>query len=501
MGELTAENISSYLKRRVDSFVKKDIYYRFGSVSKSGDGVVRIDDLPHRRYGELLEFKNGIYGMVMDLEENGVGAVLFDSSDSVGVGDTVRGLNTVSDVPVGDDLIGRVVDPLGRTYDGQPLKTHESRAIERPALTLIKRRPVDTPLQTGILSIDSMIPIGRGQRELIIGDRQTGKTSIALTTILNQKTTGVICIYCAIGQKASNISQIIKTLKENDAMKYSIVVAATASDSPAMQYLAPYSACSIAEYFMEKGLDVLVVYDDLSKHAVAYRTMSLLLHRPPGREAYPGDVFYLHSRLLERAACLKGGGSVTALPIIETTGGNISSYIPTNVISITDGQIYLEGELFWSGIRPAVNTGLSVSRVGRAAQTEAMKKLSGKLRIELAQYREMAVFARFGADIDQLTKDLLRRGECLSMLFIQDKNVTYTLSEMAVLLLAFKNNAFANVESKDVHAASATLLELMKGKHGDIMSSLNKKLDFTDDEANILNDTLQTWRKECVLPQ
>lgn len=498
MSDLTAENISSYLKRRIDSFEKKDIYYRFGSVSKSGDGVVRIDDLPHRRYGELLEFKNNIYGMVMDLEENGVGAVLFDASESVGVGDAVRGLNIVSNVPVGEDLIGRVVDPLGRTYDGEPLKTHESFPIERPALPLIKRRPVDTPLQTGIISIDSLIPIGRGQRELIVGDRQTGKTSIVLTTILNQKNTGVICVYCAIGQKASNISQIIKTLKENGAMEYSIVVSATASDSPAMQYLAPYSACSIAEYFMETGRDVLVVYDDLSKHAVAYRTMSLLLHRPPGREAYPGDVFYLHSRLLERAACMKGGGSITALPIIETTGGNFSSYIPTNVISITDGQIYLEGDLFWSGIRPAINTGLSVSRVGRAAQTEAMKKLSGKLRIELAQYREMAVFARFGADIDLSTKDKLRRGECLSMLFIQGKNVTYSLSEMTVLLLAFKNDAFVNTQSKNIPEASAVLLELIKTKHGEIMSYIDKNFDFTEEQRNILSDTLQNWQEERV---
>lgn len=501
MDELTVENIGSFLKRRVDSFEKKDITYRYGTVTRSGDGVVRIEELPYRRYGELLEFKDGIYGMVMDLEENGVGAVLFDSSDSVGVGDTVRGLNTVADVPVGDNLIGRVVDPLGRAYDGEPIKIQGTSPIERPALPLIKRRQVDTPLQTGIISIDSMIPIGRGQRELIIGDRQTGKSSIALTAILNQKTTGVICIYCAIGQKASNVAQVIKTLKENDAMKYSIVVAATASDSPAMQYLAPYSACSIAEYFMEQGKDALVVYDDLSKHAVAYRTMSLLLHRPPGREAYPGDVFYLHSRLLERAACLKGGGSVTALPIIETTGGNISSYIPTNVISITDGQIYLEGELFWSGIRPAVNTGLSVSRVGRAAQPPAMKKLSGTLRIELAQYREMAVFARFGADIDQLTKDLLRRGECLSMLFIQSNNVTYSLSEMVVLLLAFKSDAFAGIESKNVHTASGTLLENVKAAHGDIMNSIDKKQDFTDDEIKVLNEMLSARHKENEPPK
>lgn len=493
MTGLSVEKISEYLKRKVDSFEKKDITYRYGTVSRSGDGVVRIDNLPHRRYGELLEFKDNVYGMVMDLEENGVGAVLFDPSDSVGVGDTVRGLDTVSDVPVGDSLIGRVIDPLGRTYDGEPLKTLENFPVEHPALPLIKRQPVDTPLLTGIISIDSMIPIGRGQRELIIGDRQTGKTAVALSAILNQKNTDVICVYCAIGQKASNVSQVINTLRDRGAMKYSVVVAATASDSPALQYLAPYSACSVAEYFMKHGRDVLVVYDDLSKHAVAYRTMSLLLHRPPGREAYPGDVFYLHSRLLERAACLKGGGSITALPIIETTGGNISSYIPTNVISITDGQIYLESELFWSGIRPAVNTGLSVSRVGRAAQPPAMKKLSGSLRIELAQYREMAVFARFGADIDQATKEMLRRGECLTMLFVQAKDVIYSLSEMAVLLLAFRNDTFADIRSGDIHEASKALLEYVKNTNGDIMSAIDKKQDITDEQTETLSKTLSAW--------
>ncbi len=384
----------------------------------------------------------------MDMEENGVGAVLLSANEHVRAGDNVEGTGHVVSIPVGDVLLGRVIDPIGRALDGLPLQAETFYPVERPAPALIRRRPVDTPLQTGIVSIDSMIPIGRGQRELIIGDRQTGKTSIALSTILNQKDTGVICIYCAIGQKASNVAQMIETLRQNDAMAYSIVVCATVSDSPAMQYLAPYAACSVAEYFMEQGRDVLVVYDDLSKHAVAYRTMSLLLHRPPGREAFPGDVFYLHSRLLERAACMEkkyGGGSMTALPIIETTGGNLSAYIPTNVISITDGQIYLESELFHSGIRPAVNTGLSVSRVGRAAQMPAMRKVSGTLRIDLAQYREMAVFSRFGADLDTSTRALLERGECLTNLFKQGKDVTYSLWQQVAMLTAYRENLLTDI--------------------------------------------------------
>jgi F-type H+/Na+-transporting ATPase subunit alpha len=503
MSVLAAETIGGYLKKRLETFEIKKIDYRYGNVSRSGDGVVRIENLPRRLFGELLEFECGIYGMVMDLEENGAGAVLFDSADSVGVGDPVRGLERVAEVPVGDNLIGRVIDPLGRAVDGEPLKVERTLPIERPALPLISRRPVDTPLRTGLLAIDSMIPIGRGQRELIIGDRQTGKTTLTMAAILNQKDTDVICIYCAIGQKASNVSQIIRMLSAAGAMAHSIVVAATAADSPAMQYLAPYSACTIAESFMEKGRDVLVVYDDLSKHAVAYRTMSLLLHRPPGREAYPGDVFYLHSRLLERAASRAnelGGGSITALPVIETMGGNISSYIPTNVISITDGQIFLESELFFSGIRPAVNTGLSVSRVGRAAQPPAMRKLSGTLRIELAQYREMAVFARFGADLDKSTRKMLRRGECLSMLFVQGKSDTYSLAEMVVLLLAFKVDAFAAVLAKDIAGAAAALLTYTAAAGGDILTEINKKQDYTDSMEISLSDIIMAWSRHKATP-
>ncbi len=443
-----AEDMNAYFSRCLNLFHRHTVVYQRGKVEKISDGVVRIKDLPNRSYGEILKFDSDVWGITMDMEENGVGAVLLSANEHVRAGDNVEGTGHVVSIPVGDVLLGRVIDPIGRALDGLPLQAETFYPVERPAPALIRRRPVDTPLQTGIVSIDSMIPIGRGQRELIIGDRQTGKTSIALSTILNQKDTGVICIYCAIGQKASNVAQMIETLRQNDAMAYSIVVCATVSDSPAMQYLAPYAACSVAEYFMEQGRDVLVVYDDLSKHAVAYRTMSLLLHRPPGREAFPGDVFYLHSRLLERAACMEkkyGGGSMTALPIIETTGGNRSAYIPTNVISITDGQIYLESELFHSGIRPAVNTGLSVSRVGRAAQMPAMRKVSGTLRIDLAQYREMAVFSRFGADLDTSTRALLERGECLTNLFKQGKDVTYSLWQQVAMLTAYRENLLTDI--------------------------------------------------------
>ncbi len=474
---------SEYLKHKLDSFTFKPVVYDYGTVKSVGDGVARVEGLQNRLYGELLEFKNGVFGMALDLEENGVGAVIFDSADSITVGDSVRGTGTVAEIPVGKALLGRVIDPIGRALDGKPLEVHEYLPAERPAPTIIERRPVKTPLETGILAIDSMVPIGRGQRELIIGDRQTGKTSIALDAIFNQKSTDVICVYCAIGQKASNIAHVTEQLKKNGAMDYTVVVASTASDSPATQYLAPYCACSVAEGFMNMGKDVLVVYDDLSKHAVAYRAMSLLLHRPPGREAYPGDVFYLHSRLLERSACLSeklGGGSITALPIIETMGGNISAYIPTNVISITDGQIYLETELFHSGIRPAVNTGLSVSRVGRSAQHDAMKKVSGTLRIELSQYREMAVFTRFGSDVDESTAKLLRRGECLTELLKQGKGEPMSLFEQVATLLAYKLDVFEGVSIKNVKATAKMLLEELGKTCGDYISEINDTGKLTD---------------------
>lgn len=488
MSEYMPEGISAFLKKRLSEHTVQTIKYKYGTVIKTGDGVARISGLPEAKYGELLRFENGTYGMVLDLEENRLGAVILDTGDTVSECDTVIGTGKVAEVPVGNELLGRVIDPIGRPLDGRPLMSNGYRALEQPAPKIIERRPVDTPLKTGILAIDSMIPIGMGQRELIIGDRQTGKTSIAVDTILNQKDSDVICIYCAIGQKASTVSSVIDTLKSKGASEYTTVVVATASDSPAMQYLSPFSATSIAEHFMKNGKNVLVVYDDLSKHAVAYRTMSLLLHRPPGREAYPGDIFYLHSRLLERSACLSkdlGGGTLTALPIIETMGGNISAYVPTNVISITDGQIYLENELFNSGIRPAINTGLSVSRVGRAAQSGSMKKVSGTLRIELSKFREMAVFARFGSDVDVTTAKLLKRGAVLTELFKQPKSKPYSNFEETALLLAYKTGVFEDIELKNIKKFCSLMLEYVKTDSSAAASKINTSgnMDESDEKA------------------
>lgn len=501
MQDTEIEKISSFLKKRVAEFHTEPIVYRSGKVATVGDGVVRVSGLPDRLYGELLEFDGGVYGMALDLSEDGVGAVLMDNADTVNVGDSVKGTGVVADMPIGNSLIGRVLDPIGRPLDGMPLEVKEHLPCETPAPTIMQRRPVDKPLETGIMAIDSMIPIGRGQRELIIGDRQTGKTSIATDTVINQKDSDVICIYCAIGQKASNIAQITDTLKNSGAMEYSLVVAATASDSPAMQYLAPYSACAVAEGFMKNGRDVLVIYDDLSKHAVAYRTMSLLLHRPPGREAFPGDVFYLHSRLLERSACMSeefGGGSITAMPIIETMGGNISAYIPTNVISITDGQIYLETELFHSGVRPAVNTGLSVSRVGRAAQHKAMRKVSGSLRIELSQYREMAVFTRFGSDVDESTGKLLSRGHILTELLKQPKSRPYSLFEQTALLLAYRNNIFDGVEDSKIKSFSGEMLGYLHTNCSMLENSVRTSGDLTDEDEKKLGEALNTFKESYL---
>lgn len=492
---------SEYLKQRLQSFEAEPVVYDYGTVKSVGDGVARVEGLQNRLYGELLEFKNDVFGMALDLEENGVGAVLFDSADTVMVGDSVRGTGRVAEIPVGRELLGRIIDPIGRPLDGKPLEVSKFLPAERPAPTIIQRRPVDTPLETGILAIDSMVPVGRGQRELIIGDRQTGKTSIALDAIFNQKNSDVICVYCAIGQKASNIAFVTEQLKKNDALSYTVVVASTASDSPATQYLAPYCACSVAEGFMNKGKDVLIVYDDLSKHAVAYRAMSLLLHRPPGREAYPGDVFYLHSRLLERSACLSkdlGGGSITALPIIETMGGNISAYIPTNVISITDGQIYLETELFHSGIRPAVNTGLSVSRVGRSAQHKAMRKVSGTLRIELSQYREMAVFTRFGSDVDESTAKLLKRGECLTELLKQGKGEPMCLFDQVAILLAYQLDVFKDVETKKVKEVAKNLLDELYRNYGELVDDVNNTGDLSENVEVQLKEAMNKFRENLI---
>lgn len=491
------KGISAFLKEKISSFNVAPIVYEKGTVVKAGDGVLRVKGLKGSLYGELLEFDGGIYGMALELEEDGAGAVLLDRADRVKVGDSVKGTGTVVQMPVGDNVIGRVLDPIGRPLDGKPFTPERFLPAERPAPTLLDRQPVTRAMQTGILAIDSMIPIGRGQRELIIGDRQTGKTTIAIDSIINQKNSDMLCVYCAIGQKASTVAGVIETLKKAGAMDYSVVVAATASDSPAMQYLAPYCACSVAEGFMEQGRDVLIVYDDLSKHAVAYRTMSLLLHRPPGREAYPGDVFYLHSRLLERSACLseeKGGGSITALPIIETMAGNISAFIPTNVISITDGQIFLETELFHSGVRPAVNTGLSVSRVGRSAQPDAMKSVSGTLRIDLSQYREMAVFSRFGSDVDASTKRMLEKGESLVNVFKQNKSRPYSLFEETVLLLAHSADCFIGVPEKVFPKEIEKFLDFIHGECPEEEHEINVTGKLSDSTKEIILEKCSIFR-------
>ena len=422
---LKPEEISSVIKEQIKRYSDKLDVSDIGTVIQVADGIARIHGLDNAMQGELLEFPGQIYGMVLNLEEDNVGAVLLGNHKNINEGDIVKSTGRVVEVPVGDEMLGRVVNALGQPVDDLgPIDTDKRRQIERVAPGVISRKSVDTPLQTGIKAIDAMVPIGRGQRELIIGDRQTGKTAIAIDTIINQKGQNVKCIYVAIGQKASTVAGIVKTLKEHGAMAYTTVVVSTASDLAPLQYIAPYSGCAIGEEWMENGDDVLVVYDDLSKHATAYRTLSLLLRRPPGREAYPGDVFYLHSRLLERAAKLSdelGGGSLTALPIIETQAGDVSAYIPTNVISITDGQIYLETEMFNSGFRPAVNAGLSVSRVGGAAQIKAIKKLAAPIRVELAQYRELAAFSQFGSELDADTKEKLAQGERIKEMLKQDQ--------------------------------------------------------------------------------
>ncbi len=468
--------IGACLKERLQDYAPEMVTYEYGRVESVQDGIVHVSGLPHAKYGELLEFEGDVYGMALDMSLTGVGAALLGKADTVVPGSVVRGTGRVSDVAVGPELLGRVVDPIGRPLDGLPLKPSGYREVERPAPAIMDRSPVDTPMETGILAIDSMIPIGRGQRELIIGDRQTGKTTIALSTMLNQNESGVICVYCAIGQKAASVANLVQQLTEAGAMAHSVVVAATAADSAALQYLAPYAACSIAESFMYQGKDVLVVYDDLSKHAVAYRTMSLLLRRPSGREAYPGDVFYLHSRLLERAAKLsaeKGGGSMTALPIVETMAGDISAYIPTNVISITDGQIFLESELFHAGVRPAVNVGLSVSRVGRSAQHPAMRDVSGSLRLEVAQYRDMAVFAQFGADVDAETRRLLERGARMTELLKQPRQVILKLSAQVALLLAYGGNLLKDIPAKSIGGFETRLLEHLYDSCANVMRTID----------------------------
>ena len=496
----SASDIGKTLKHRINTFENKSAVYEYGIVTSVGDGVVRVEGLSHTRFGEQIAFENDVYGMTMDLELDGVGAVLLNGQDNVHVGERVYGTGRVVEVPVGDELLGRVVNPIGMPMDNKPLNAARYRPVESPAPRIIDRQAVNEPLMTGLLAVDSIIPIGRGQRELIIGDRQTGKSTIAIDTIINQRGKNVNCVYVAIGQKLSTVAQIYETLQAADAMDYTVIVVANASDCAAMQYLAPYAGCAIAEQFMYDGKDALVVYDDLSKHAVAYRAMSLLLHRPPGREAYPGDVFYLHSRLLERAGHLSeanGGGSLTALPIVETMASDISAYIPTNVISITDGQIYLEPELFHSGVRPAVNVGLSVSRVGSAAQKKAMRKVVKKLRLTLAQYRELQIFAQFGSDIDSVTKEILDNGDRLSETLKQNQHEPLQMSEQVLLLFAVMNGYLKDVPSQHVRSFQKGLLQYVSRNYGSLLNEIEETGDFTDEQAQELRTAIENYQLTC----
>ena len=500
---LRPEEISSVIKEQIKRYSTELEVSDVGTVIQVADGIARIHGLEKAMQGELLEFPGEVYGMVLNLEEDNVGAVLLGDSRNVNEGDTVKTTGRVVEVPVGDALTGRVVNALGQPIDGKgPIVTDKYRKIERVASGVITRKSVSVPLQTGIKAIDAMVPIGRGQRELIIGDRQTGKTAIAIDTIINQKGQGVHCIYVAIGQKASTVASIVKTLEEYGAMAYTTIVASTASELAPLQYIAPYSGCAIGEEWMENGGDVLVVYDDLSKHAAAYRTLSLLLKRAPGREAYPGDVFYLHSRLLERAARMSdeyGGGSLTALPIIETQAGDVSAYIPTNVISITDGQIFLKTDMFNEGIRPSVDSGLSVSRVGSAAQTKAMKQVSGSLKLELAQYREMESFAKFGSDLDASTKDVLDHGARLTQLLIQKQYSPLTVPEQVLSLYAAKNRYLKPVEVDQVGEFEQGMLEYVHREYPYVLDQIEMKKAIDDELEADIKKALDAYAKQFAL--
>jgi F-type H+-transporting ATPase subunit alpha len=475
---LKPDEISSVIKKQIQAYSSKLEVSEVGSVIQVGDGIARVYGLDNAMSGELLEFKGGIYGIALNIEEDSIGTVILGPDSSIKEGDLVKRTKRIVEVPVGDAMLGRVVNPLGQPIDNKgPVMSTSTRQIERPAPGVIERGEVNTPLQTGIKAIDAMVPIGRGQRELIIGDRQTGKTTLCVDTILNQKGTGVLCIYVAIGQKTSTVARIARLLEEAGAMEYTVIVAATASDSSPLQYIAPYAGCAIGEEWMVAGKDVLIIYDDLSKHAVAYRALSLLLSRPPGREAYPGDVFYLHSRLLERAAKMspeKGGGSLTALPVIETQAGDISAYIPTNVISITDGQIYLEAEAFNNGIRPAINPGLSVSRVGGAAQIPAMKKIAGPLRIELAQYRELAAFAQFGSDLSKDTLDRLKHGERIVEILKQPQYNPVPVEQQVLLFYVLTQKHFSGVRVEKVQQTEKDFLRYFDERHKNITDEIKK---------------------------
>ena len=497
---LKPEEISSVIKDQIKRYSDRMEVSNVGTVIQVADGIARIHGLETAMQGELLEFPGEVYGMVMNLEEDNVGAVLLGNQKNINEGDIVKTTGRVVEVPVGDALTGRVVNALGQPIDGKgPINTDKYRQIERVASGVITRKSVDTPLQTGIKAIDSMVPIGRGQRELIIGDRQTGKTAIAIDTIINQKGQGVKCIYVAIGQKASTVANIVKTLEEVGAMAYTTVVASTASELAPLQYIAPYAGCAIGEEWMEKGEDVLVIYDDLSKHATAYRTLSLLLRRPPGREAYPGDVFYLHSRLLERAARMSeeyGGGSLTALPIIETQAGDVSAYIPTNVISITDGQIYLETEMFNAGFRPAVNAGLSVSRVGGAAQIKAMKKIAAPIRVELAQYRELAAFAQFGSELDADTKEKLAQGERIKEILKQPQYKPMPVEYQVMIIYAATKKLLLDVAGSDITRFEDELFEFIKTKYPEIPEAIKTDKEIKEENEQKLLKAIEEFKSE-----
>ena len=500
---LRPEEISSVIKEQIKQYSTKLETSDIGTVIQVADGIARIHGLEKAMQGELLEFPGEVYGMVLNLEEDNVGAVLLGDRKNINEGDIVKTTGRVVEVPVGDQLTGRVVNSLGQPIDNKgPIETDKYRPIERVASGVISRKSVDTPIQTGIKAIDAMVPIGRGQRELIIGDRQTGKTAIAIDTIINQKGQGVHCIYVAIGQKASTVANIVKTLEEFGAMDYTTIVASTASELAPLQYIAPYAGCAIGEEWMERGEDVLVVYDDLSKHATAYRTLSLLLRRPPGREAYPGDVFYLHSRLLERAARLSdelGGGSLTALPIIETQAGDVSAYIPTNVISITDGQIYLETEMFNAGFRPAINAGLSVSRVGGSAQIKAMKKIAGPIRTDLAQYRELAAFAQFGSELDDDTKERLDQGERIREILKQPQYQPLPVEKQVAIIYAAVKKHLLDLPVDHILDFQKELFELIDTKYPEIFTSIaeTKVMDDATEEKLIkaINEAKESFRK------
>lgn len=496
------EEITAIIKQQIERYQVDLNVDDVGTVIEVGDGIARIHGLQKAMAGELLEFPHDVYGMVLNLEEDNVGGVLLGGETLIKEGDTVRRTGRIMEVPVGEALVGRVVNALGQPIDGKgPINTTEFRPVEYRAPGIADRQSVKEPLQTGLKAIDSMVPIGRGQRELIIGDRGTGKTAIAVDTIINQKGQGVICIYVAIGQKASTVARVVHILEEAGAMEYSIVVVASASDSAPLQYLAPYAGVTMAEYFMYKGEHALCVYDDLSKHAVAYRAMSLLLRRPPGREAYPGDVFYLHSRLLERAAKLSaelGGGSITALPVIETLAGDVSAYIPTNVISITDGQIFLESELFYSGIRPAINAGLSVSRVGGSAQIKAMKQVAGRLRLDLAQYRELAAFAQFGSDLDKSTKALLDRGERTMEILKQPQYSPMVIEEQVMSIYMAINGYLDDVPADEITKFEGEYLKFIRSNYAEVGKSIREKKQLDADTETALKKAIKEFKDTFV---